>query len=51
MEKRMEEANIRFTCIGEVTDAAGGITAVYSDGHCEKIAPPAADELYKVVKR
>lgn len=51
MEKRMEEANIRFTCIGEVTDAAGGIMAVYGDGRSEEIAPPAADELYKVVKR
>ncbi len=51
MEKRMDKANIRFTCIGEVTDAACGINAVYGNGRREEIAPPAADELYKVVKR
>ena len=47
----MQEAGIRLTCIGEVTDASLGITAHYADGRSEEIAPPAADELYKVMKR
>ena len=51
MERRMQEAGIRLTCIGEVTDASLGITAHYADGRSEEIAPPAADELYKVMKR
>lgn len=51
MEKSMEEAGIRFTCIGEVTPGTEGIVAVSENGRREVIAPPSADELYKVVKR
>ena len=51
MESRMKEAGIRFTCIGEITPEEEGIRTVCKDGRSEEIAPPSADELYKVVKR
>lgn len=51
MEKRMAEAGIRFTQIGVVKEHENDIMAKYDDGREEIVAPPYADELYKVVGR
>lgn len=47
LEQEMAKAEISITCIGEVTD--GDVVIVSAEGDAEIVAPPAADELYKVV--
>lgn len=45
------EAGIAVSCIGQIVPAAEDLMLERSDGSgLQKIAPPAADELYKVVK-
>jgi len=48
IEKAMQEAGIRLTLIGTVTDESEGLTLVSSDGEKSIIEPPESDEIYKV---
>lgn len=48
MEEAMEKAGVKLSCIGVIKDASEGI-CMEIDGECMEIAPPASDELYKVV--
>ena len=43
------EAGVRITCIGRVKPAEDGLYLVKADGTRETIAPPEADELYKII--
>lgn len=43
-------AGIEISCIGRVCPKQEGLSLVHKDGAREEIAPPAADELYKVVR-
>ena len=43
------EAGVRITCIGRVKPAEEGLYLVKADGTRETIAPPEADELYKII--
>ncbi len=42
-------AGIRISCIGQITLEKDGLILMGKDGERREIAPPAADELYKVV--
>ena len=42
-------AGIRISCIGQITLGKDGLILMGKDGERREIAPPAADELYKVV--
>jgi len=48
MERELKNAGIPVACIGRICERDGGIRMVVGD---EKIviAPPASDELYKVI--
>lgn len=50
MEKVMDEAGVEISCIGVITEADKGIIMKKGDSVSE-VAPPASDELYKVVGR
>ncbi len=50
MEKAMEAVNVELSCIGVITEADKGIIMKTGDVTAE-VAPPASDELYKVVGR
>ncbi len=50
MEKTMEEVGVELSCIGVITEADKGIIMKKGD-IVEEVAPPASDELYKVVGR
>lgn len=50
MEKVMAEAGVELSCIGVITEADKGIIMKTGDA-VEEVAPPASDELYKVVAR
>ena len=48
MEAAMEKAGVKLSCIGVIKEASEGIR-MEIDGESMEIAPPASDELYKVV--
>jgi hydrogenase maturation factor len=50
MEKAMAEVGVEMSCIGVITEADKGIIMKKGD-IVEEVAPPASDELYKVVGR
>lgn len=46
----LDAMHIKCSAIGKICDADTGVMAVHPDGRHKKIAPPSADELYKVVR-
>jgi hydrogenase expression/formation protein HypE len=50
MEQTMEKIGVELSCIGVITEAEKGILMKSGD-KVEEVAPPASDELYKVVGR
>lgn len=50
MEAVMAEAGVEISCIGVITEADKGII-MNNGGDIMEVAPPASDELYKVVGR
>lgn len=48
MEKVMEDSNIKCSIIGKIEDESYGVKMITENG-AEEVAPPYADELYKVV--
>lgn len=50
MEAAMAAAGVELSCIGVITEPDKGII-MKRDGKVEEVAPPASDELYKVVGR
>ena len=50
MEKAMAEAGVELSCIGVITEADKGII-MKTGNTVADVAPPASDELYKVVGR
>ena len=50
MEKAMEEVGVEMSCIGIITEADKGVI-MKTGGTVAEVAPPASDELYKVVGR
>lgn len=48
MEQAMKEIGVEISCIGVIKEKEDGIRMV-SDGTSTEIAPPASDEIYKVV--
>lgn len=50
MEAAMAEIGVEISCIGRITEADKGIIMKTGD-NIEEVAPPASDELYKVVGR
>lgn len=50
MEAAMDEIGVEISCIGVITEADKGIVMKTGD-EIREVAPPASDELYKVVAR
>lgn len=50
LEDAMQDAGIELTCIGKITAKGEKPMLRHIDGSVKEIAPPTADEIYKIVK-
>ncbi len=49
LKKAMAAENIALSCIGEITGKGEKVKIMKKDGSVEEVAPPSADEIYRVV--
>lgn len=49
LELAMKKAGVQITCIGEILEEGENSKILMKDGSVEEIAPPSADEIYRVV--